>query len=137
MYDRTHFVKVRELPECMDQLRRIAFCREFESCINVDRPAVILDCSKLRQMDKDVIHLLLCCLEEAMKRNGDVRLAALRPDARKVLNSYRLDRVFEMFGSIDDAFDSFRLWPVSVAQAYPRADEAEDLVSIRPIRRSE
>jgi hypothetical protein len=54
-----------------------------------------------------VIHLLLCCLEEAMKRNGDVRLAALRPDVLAALKSAEVDSLFQCFETIGDAVESF------------------------------
>jgi anti-anti-sigma regulatory factor len=44
--------------------------------MNNDRAYIVLDCSKVGVMDRSAIYLLLCCLEEAMKRNGDVKLAA-------------------------------------------------------------
>ena len=125
MHGRTRFVEVMQVPESLDELQ---FSREFESCINVDRPVIVLDCSKLRQMDRNAIRLLLRCLEEAMKRNGDVRLAAVNPDAVVALKSYGLDRIFEFFGTIHDALESF-CWPGSVMRAHPEADEPEKQVS--------
>ena len=35
---------------------------------------MVLDCSNVRQLDRAGIQVLLRCLEEAMKRNGDVKL---------------------------------------------------------------
>jgi len=32
---------------------------------------------KSLQLDKRILHLLLCCLEEVMKCNGDIKLAAI------------------------------------------------------------
>lgn len=128
MHGRTRFVAVIQVPESLDERRKRDFCREFESCINVDRPLVVLDCSKVREMDQNATHLVLCCLEEAMKRNGDVKLAALDPDARAALRSYGLDHVFEMFGTINDALESF-CRPGSILSTYPRTDEAGKHVS--------
>jgi anti-sigma B factor antagonist len=128
MHGRTRFVAVIQVPESLDELEKRDFYREFESCSNLDRPAVVLDCSKLRQMDKNAIHLALHCLEEAMKRNGDVKLAALNPDARVVLKSYALDHVFEIFATINDALESF-CRPGSVLCTYPEADEPRKQLS--------
>ena len=73
----------------------------------MDRPAVVLDCSTLRFLDSSNLHLLLCCLEEAMKRNGDIRLAAVRPEALSVLHSAGVDFLFECFETISEAMDSY------------------------------
>jgi anti-sigma B factor antagonist len=67
----------------------------------------VLDCSMLRVLDGSAIHFLLCCLEEAMKRNGDVRLAALRPDAQRALQAAEVDSLFQAFDQISEAVDSF------------------------------
>lgn len=101
-------ISIRKLPMQLDSTHQKAFYRELESCINVDRPCLVLDCSMLAQLDRRAIHLLLCCLEEAMKRNGDVRLAALKPTVRSVLGSTGLDRIFRVFDDISEAVDSFR-----------------------------
>jgi anti-anti-sigma regulatory factor len=59
-------------------------------------------------MDKPAIELLLCCLEEAIKRNGDVKLAAVPEGARSVLKLTGVDRLFEVFDSNPEAINSFR-----------------------------
>jgi anti-anti-sigma factor len=83
------------------------FFRELESRMNVDRPCVVLDCSRVREMDRFAIHMLLCCLEEAMKRDGDVKLAAVSPSARQILEATRVDRLFEIYDTEADAVNSF------------------------------
>lgn len=85
---------------------RLVF-RELETRINIDRPCVVLDCSKVREMDRFAIHMLLCCLEEAMKRNGDVKLAAVSPAARETLELTRVDRLFEIYDTETEAVNSF------------------------------
>jgi anti-anti-sigma regulatory factor len=75
---------------------------------------VVLDCSLLPKLDRNAIHLLLCCLEEAMKRNGDVRLAALQPEPLSVLHSTGLDSVFQVFDSVENAVESFRAPRISL-----------------------
>lgn len=101
-------ISVRMVPAELCGTKREAFYREVENCINVDRPKVVLDCSMLSRLDSQAIYVLLCCLEEAMKRNGDVRLAGLQAEAKPVLKSTGLDQIFQVFESIDEAVDSFR-----------------------------
>lgn len=104
----TRRISIRKMPSQIDRAHQKDFYRELESYINVDRPSVVLDCSLLVNLDRHAIHLLLCCLEEAMKRNGDVRLAAVRPEVRSILRSTGLDSIFQVFDSIADAVESFR-----------------------------
>ena len=107
-------ISVRKLPEKLDSAHEKTLYRELESCINVDRPSVVLDCSMLVRLDRRAIHLLLCCLEEAMKRNGDVRLAALSPEVQSVFKSSGLDAIFHAFDQVDEAVESFRVSGISI-----------------------
>jgi len=107
MKTRTRPVSIRTVPERLDGTRRQAFYREVESCINVDRPAIVLDCSSVHGLDRNTIQLFLCCLEEAMKRNGDVRLAAVSPELKSSLKLMELDALFQIFDCIGDAVVSF------------------------------
>jgi anti-anti-sigma regulatory factor len=77
-----------------------------------DRPSVVLDLSDVRHLDSAGIELLLRCVEEAMKRNGDVKLAAPSPNVAVLLKLTRVDRLFEIFDRCVDAADSFDSFPV-------------------------
>ena len=105
-------VAVKQLPETLSEKQGRLFLGELESSINIDRPSIVLDCSRVRRMDRAVINLLLCCLEEAMKRNGDVKLAAVPQEARSILQLTGVDRLFEIFETNAEAVSSFRRPPV-------------------------
>jgi anti-anti-sigma factor len=76
--------------------------------MNVDRPSIVFDCSKVSQMDGSAITLLLSCLEEAMKRNGDVKLAGISAEAKAMLELSAADRLFEIYDTAAEAASSFR-----------------------------
>lgn len=105
---KTHAVALKQLPEGLKGKQGRIFFDEMETWINVDRPRIVLDCSNLRHMDRSAVHVLLCCLEEAMKRNGDVKLASLNEKTRADLTLTGLGRLFEIFASNADAVNSFR-----------------------------
>lgn len=107
MRTKVRSVAVRKLPESISGAQRQKVFQDLESCINVDRPAVVLDCSVVREFDRSAVHLLLCCLEEAMKRNGDIRLAALSPKAKADLKAAEVDSLFQSFEGLPEAIDSF------------------------------
>jgi anti-sigma B factor antagonist len=104
-------VKVERLPETLSVRQGRRFLGELEGSINVDRPSIVLDCSNLRRMDRPAINLLLCCLEEAMKRNGDVKLAAVPQEVRSVLELTGVERLFEIFETSAEAVSSFSRLP--------------------------
>lgn len=100
-------VIVRQIPEAGNGTQLRKFMCECEGSMSVDRPCLVLDCSKLIDVDREVIRLILTCLEHAIKRNGDVRLACLTSGARATLQSIGVSSLFEMFGSTEEAIDSF------------------------------
>jgi anti-anti-sigma regulatory factor len=108
MPSRSRTVVVEQLPEILSMRQGRLFLREIKNCMCSDRPQIVLDCSHVRQVNSSLIHALLCCLEEAIKRSGDVKLAALLPAAKATLQSAGVDRVFEIYDTTNDAVISFR-----------------------------
>ncbi len=100
-------VTIEQLPEITSEDQGRRFLGRLQDRMSDRRPGLVLDCSRLSQMDKRVLHLLLSCLEEAMKRNGDVRLAAVSPSAQVMLKLNGADRLFQIFPSNADAVNSF------------------------------
>lgn len=107
MRNKIRSVSIRQLPEHTSGTPSRNVYKDLETCLNIERPALVFDCSMTRSLDKSAIHLLLCCLEEAMKRNGDVRLAALRPAVRAALKAAEVDSLFQCYETIGDAVESF------------------------------
>ena len=108
-------VVVEKVPErCNARIER-EFMRQLEKrTANVARPALVLDCSRVRLANKELVHLLFSCLEEALKRNGDVRLAGIRPELWPSLQAAGVGRLFRVFASSGDAVGSFG--PASAAR---------------------
>lgn len=104
---RTRTVVVQQLPETIDLKRGRLFLREFESNINAERPCIVFDCSQLLQIDMPAVLLLLHCLEGAMKRNGDIKLAAVPAATKTMLESTGIIHLFEIFETNADAVSSF------------------------------
>lgn len=105
---RASTLEVKEFPGALNRSQGQLFLREVQSFLHDDRPCIVLDCSKVSQMDRPAIHLLLCCLEEAIKRNGDVKLAAVPAGARSTLKVTGVDRLFEIFDTNAEAVNSFK-----------------------------
>jgi len=112
-------VAVKRLPESLDAKHGRLFFSELEACMNVDRPLIVLDCSQVKQMDTSAIHFLLCCLEEAMKRNGDVKLTSISKGSKAILDLNGVGRLFEMFDTNAEAVASFRRASVSAGGQTP------------------
>lgn len=100
-------VTVHELPEIVTLIEEKHFLQSLEHQMEADRPHLVLDCSHLRQMSGEALHLLLSCLEEALKRNGDVKLAGLQPEARAALQLAGARRLFETYATTAEAVRSY------------------------------
>lgn len=104
---RERVVTVRQLPGTFAGRQISDFFSEIKPCLDVDRPCLVLDCSQLSQIDNRIVLVLLDCLEEAMKRNGDVRLAGVSSQARATLKAAHADTLFSLFETTSDATASF------------------------------
>lgn len=101
-------VTVKQVPESFSKNSGRLFFHDLKSCMNVDRPSFVFDCSKVLHMDRATVQLLLCCLEEVILRNGDVKLAAISEQARKSLKQNGADSLFKIFDTSAEAANSFR-----------------------------
>ena len=100
-------VSVIRFPETSDLKQQRNFMREVDGCLNFGRPCIVIDCSKVRELDRNVLLLLLRCLEEAMKRHGDVRLATFPRQAQSMLAAMGFERLFKTYDQVADAVNSY------------------------------
>ena len=105
-------VTVKPLPECVSRNEAQEILREVEPVLEVDRPCLVFDFSEVQRIDSAGVEMLLRCMEEAMKRNGDVKLGAVSPAVAVILELTRVDRLFEIFERVPDAVESFHRFPV-------------------------
>src|SRR3954468_4525166 len=100
-------VIVKRMPDRLNQKQARMFLRDVQPLLNTDRPQLVFDCSLIRQMDAAGVDILLHCMAEIMKRDGELKLAAVSPQAAVVLELTRTDRLFEVFETSGDAVRSF------------------------------
>lgn len=112
-------VVVQQLPERLTVGFTQQFFREIESQLKTDRPYLVFDFSHVRQFDSSGVQMLLYCMEEVMKRNGDLKLAALPSGPAVMLELTRVDRLFEIFEDVQDAVESFHRLPLQALPAMP------------------
>ena len=105
-------IVVIQVPEALNAKEVHNFTQELGPLLESNRPRIVLDLSQVKSIDSAGIELLLHSLEEALKRDGDLKLAALSPEAEVMLEMMRVARVFETFESCDDAVRSFNIVPV-------------------------
>jgi anti-anti-sigma factor len=101
-----------QLPEQLHSEGVRAFLQDMGPLIQAHRPRIVFDCSQVRYMDSTGVEMMLHCLEEAMKCQGDLKLAALSTESEAILELMRVARVFEAFPTSEEAVRSFNAVPV-------------------------
>jgi anti-sigma B factor antagonist len=92
-----------------DELRRVIL-----GLLNETR-RIVLDFTWIEYIDSSGVGLLVASLISARNRRAEIKLAGLRLRARKVLTTARVDRLFEVYDSADEAIRSFHAHPEAAA----------------------
>ena len=100
-------VIVKRMPDRINLQQAREFQREVLPLLRSDRPQLVFDFSAVRRMDAAGVDMLLECMSEVMKHDGDLKLAALSVQAAVVLELTRADRLFEVYETVSDAVRSF------------------------------
>lgn len=112
---------VRALPSGNAEKENKAFLHDLSrSLAQTVRPCLVLDLGAVHRADGALVELLLCCLEEALKRNGDARLSGARAHVARVLDSIGLRRLFQFFATTEQAVNSYQRPSLVVEAAAPR-----------------
>jgi anti-anti-sigma factor len=113
-------VVVKRMPEKMNLKQARKFFQEVEPFLNSDRPQVVFDMSLVRHIDAAGVDVLLKCMRDATRRDGDVKLAALSAEAAVVLELTRTGRLFEIYDTSGAAVKSFSgFLPNAIKHFYP------------------
>jgi anti-sigma B factor antagonist len=64
---------------------------------------VVLDLSEVTFMDSTGLGAMLSCLRLMKAKRGTLRVADLTPEVRRLFDMVMMDRVFEIYPSVDDA----------------------------------
>ncbi len=113
-------VVVKRVPALLNTRQARQFHDEVRPLLRIDRPQIVFDLAAVRQIDAAGIDMLLRCMTEASRKDGDLKLANLSPHAAVVLELTRTDRLFEIYETATDAVKSFSSFlPNAVRQFYP------------------
>ena len=112
-------VVVKRMPERVNQQEARKFFADVQPFVTADRPQLVFDLSQVKQLDAAGIEMLLRCVEEVMKRDGDLKLASLSRQASMVLELTRTDRLFEIYRNSTEAARSFSGFLPNAMQSIP------------------
>jgi len=94
---------VLRFPERVSGTQARLFAERISSELHHDRPRVIADLSNVRQIDTTALHVLLECLIEVKRQDGEFYLGAVSPEAATVLELTQMDSVFELLPEVAEA----------------------------------
>ena len=113
-------VIVKRMPERMNLKQARRFFQEVQPFLNSDRPQLVFDMSQVRHIDAAGVDVLLKCMRNAVRRDGDLKLAAISPQAAVVLELTRTGRLFEIYENSTAAVRSFSSFlPNAIKHFYP------------------
>lgn len=113
-------VVVKRMPETMNLKQARIFLKEVEAFLNSDRPQLVFDMSRVRHIDAGGVDVLLQCMREVIKHDGDLKLASVSPQAAVVLELTRTGRLFEIYDNSTQAAKSFSSFlPNALKHYYP------------------
>jgi len=100
-------VVVKTLADRFNRSEVASFRREMQQVLRRDQPRIVFDLSSVTHLDSAGIQFLLDCLSTIVRRDGELKLAALSPQAEMILEMTRVGRFFEIFPAAEDAVRSF------------------------------
>lgn len=105
--DNSRPVVVKRMPAQMNLREARRFYKDVQAFLTADRPQLVFDCSQVEHLDSAGVEMLLQCMSEVMRRDGDLKLASLSSQAAVILELTRTDRLFEIYENSTEAARSF------------------------------
>jgi anti-sigma B factor antagonist len=135
-------VVVKTLAIRLDRNQMATIRQGMQDVLRLNQPRVVFDFGSVTRLDSAGIEFLLDCLSAIVRRDGELKLAELSPQAATVLEITRVGRFFEIFPTVKDAVRSFDAFlpntphspePWDLFRAASEAHEpAEDLTGSAP-----
>ena len=92
-----------KLPEAFGAKEASRLGRELKSRMSTETPHVVVDFSRVREMNLEGLEGLLDCMETVARNDGALQLGEMSPEAAIFLELTRMDRLFNKFPVFDAA----------------------------------
>jgi anti-sigma B factor antagonist len=69
---------------------------------------VILDMAGVEALDSSGLGTILFLAKKCRALGGDLKIVSLRPEVKMVMEIVNFDKIFSIFGSLDEAVQSYR-----------------------------
>ena len=71
-------------------------------------PKLVIDMSNIKYMDSSFIGALVSGLKHVLTKNGEMALVNIQEDVLALFELTRLDKVFKIYDSVDDALTNLK-----------------------------
>jgi anti-sigma B factor antagonist len=107
VFEKVGDVAVAAVPvEELDASNADEFKRDVASSLEANAK-VVLDLSRLRFVDSSGLGAFISCLRKLNAKGGDLKLCGMSKPVRAVFELVRMDRVFDILGTKEDAVRAF------------------------------
>lgn len=117
------------MPEEFGKEQAQKFRREIKTRLRNGRHSLVLNFSRVKQIDADGLEALLECMEQVARRDGAFEIRELTPEAATILELTRLNRLLHKFPALE-AQPAFAAEVVGTSE--PDEVRAEEAVQPQP-----
>lgn len=100
-------VEVVGIAGSVDGLTAETLLSTLQAHVDKGNTRLVVDLSAVEYTSSAGLRALLATVKEARRRGGDMRLADINPNVRKVLELSGFATILKIFGAVDEAVDSF------------------------------
>ena len=101
-------VTVISVDQRLDALAAPQFREIIKKMAKESKVKLVIDMAKTTFMDSSGCGVLVASLRTLLKNHGHIRIARQTPQAKRLFELTRLDRVFDIYEDLDEAIKSFR-----------------------------
>lgn len=101
-----HVVQATIVPQEASLTNSDMFKEEMITLVANGARLIILSFENVQYIDSSFLGSLVVALKYAMPRNVDIYLVALKPDVKSLLTLIRMDKVFKIFNTYEEAMEA-------------------------------
>lgn len=110
---------VVKLPEVLDAKQGRRLERELKTKLRAGSPQLVLDLSRVKNIDLSGLQGLLTCLEEVAKQDGGLQLCGVSAEVATLLELTRIDRLMQKFAGFTIDAPQFEVATEPAAEEVP------------------
>jgi len=114
-----------KLPEVFGAKEARKLGRELSGKITSEEPCVIVDLSRVKQIDLAGVEGLLHCMEEIAKKDGALQLRGISPEAATMLELTRMNQLFQKFPTFPADAQTYVLPQEAAAEEVPAQPQVQ------------